>query len=76
YLANGRPVLAQATGFEEVVETGRGLLVFSNMEEAVAGIEEINTDYAAHCRAAREFAQEYLDSSKALPRILEACAAS
>jgi len=76
YLANGKPVLAQATGFEEVVETGRGLLVFSNMEEAVAGIEEINTDYAAHCRAAREFAQEYLDSSKALPRILEACAAS
>jgi len=76
YLANGRPVLAQATGFEEVVETGRGLLVFSNMEEAVAGIEDINSDYAAHCRAAREFAQEYLDSSKALPRILEACAAS
>ena len=75
YLANGKPALAQATGFEEVVQTGRGLLAFSNMEEAVAGIEEINRDYPAHCRAAREFAQEYLDSSKVLPKMLEACAA-
>jgi hypothetical protein len=75
YLASGKPVLAQSTGFERCVPTGRGLLTFRNMEEAVAGVEEINRDYEAHCRAAREFAEEYLDYRKVLPEMLELCMA-
>ena len=75
YLASGRPVLAQATGFEEHLPTGRGLLSFETLDDAAAGVEEIDRDYKSHCRAAREFAEEYLDYRKLLPKMLETCAA-
>lgn len=75
YLASGKPVLAQSTGLERCLPTGRGFLTFRDMEEAVAGVERIDRDYGAHCRAAREFAEEYFDYRKVLPRMLEACAA-
>jgi hypothetical protein len=51
-------------------------MTFSSMEEAVASISAINQDYEAHCLAAREFAQEYLDYRKVLPKMLEACTAT
>jgi len=70
YLASGRPVLVQATGVEDHLPTGKGLLTFSTMEEAVAGIDAMNADYPTHCRAAREIAEEYFDSSKVLSRML------
>jgi hypothetical protein len=73
YLASGKPVLAQSTGFEQHLPTGRGLLSFSTLDEAVAGVEEINRDYAAHGRAARELAEEYLDYRKVLPSMLDLC---
>ena len=73
YLASGKPVLAQSTGFERYLPVGQGLITFSTMEEAVASISAINQDYEAHCLAAREFAQEYLDYRKVLPKMLEAC---
>jgi Glycosyl transferases group 1 len=75
YLASAKPVLAQSTGFERWLPTGRGLLTFADMEEAVEGIERIERDYDAHCRAAREFAEEHLDHRKVLPAFLEACTA-
>ncbi|HLF87847.1 MAG TPA: hypothetical protein VI451_02800 [Anaerolineales bacterium] len=70
YLASGKPVLVQSTGIENHLPTGKGLLTFTTMEEAVAGIEEINRDYSAHCKAAREIAEEYFDSDKVLTKIL------
>ena len=73
YLASGKPVLAQATGFEDHVPTGLGIVAFRSMDEAVAGVKTINADYVSHCRAARDFAEAYLDYRKVLPRILEAC---
>jgi hypothetical protein len=76
YLACGRPVLHQSTGFERQLPTGCGVLSFSTVEEAVARIEEVNRDYGRHCRAARELAAEYLDYRKVLPAILDAAAAS
>jgi hypothetical protein len=75
YLASGRPVLAQSTGFERHLPTGWGLLSFSTTDEAVAGIERINRDYDAHCRAARELAEEHLDYRRVLPRMLDVCTA-
>jgi hypothetical protein len=75
YLATGRPVLAQDTGFSEKLPTGRGLLRFSNMEEAVAGVEEIDGNYPLHMRAARDLAEEYFSSAKWLPMMLDACGA-
>jgi hypothetical protein len=71
YLASGRPVLAQSTGVEGVVPCDRGFVTFDGDEEAVAGVEAINGDYEAHCRAAREFAAEYLDYRKVLPKMIE-----
>ncbi|MBI4524297.1 MAG: hypothetical protein HY695_10860 [Deltaproteobacteria bacterium] len=76
YLATGRPVLAASTGFERWIPTGRGLLTFNTIDEAVEGIAVINADYAAHCRAARGFAEEHLDAGKVLPKMLEACSAN
>jgi hypothetical protein len=73
FLASARPVLAQSTGFEEHLPTGRGLLSFSTLDEAVAGVEEINRDYEGHCRAAREIAEEYLDARKVLAQMIDVC---
>jgi hypothetical protein len=72
YLASGRPVLAQETGFSRHLTTGRGLLAFNSVEEAVPAIEEIRGNYAIHRRAARELAEEYFDSRKVLGRLLDA----
>jgi hypothetical protein len=69
YLASGRPVVAQDTG-SEVPPSGLGLLMFSTPDDAVAAIEEVERDYAGHSRAARELAEEYLDSDRVLPSLL------
>jgi hypothetical protein len=75
YLASGRPVLAQSTGFEQWLPTGRGLLGFADMEQAMAGIEEINRDYDAHSRDAQDFTAAYLDYRTVIPHMLEICSA-
>ena len=70
YLASGRPVLARDTGIGDLYPTGKGLLTFTTLEEAAAGVEEINRDHARHAKAAREIAMEYFDSDKVLERLL------
>ncbi len=71
YLATGRPVVVENTGFSRWMDTGRGVLTFSNREEAIAAIAEIETAYETHCRTAREIAEAYFDSDKVLPSLLE-----
>jgi len=71
YLASGRPALVQDTGFGKHLPTGKGLVTFSTMEEAVRGIESINADCAAHCAAARKLAEDRLSAPKVLQSILE-----
>lgn len=73
YLASGRPVLAEDTGFTERIPTGAGLIAFHNVEEAVAGVAEIDGNYVRHSRAAREMAEDLFDSRKLLPPMLAAC---
>jgi hypothetical protein len=73
YLASGKPVLVQSTGLEEHLPTGKGLLTFRTVEEALAGLEAINGDYLAHCEAARALARKYLDSDLVLRSILDIC---
>jgi len=73
YLASGRPVLAEDTGFTEYLPTGRGLLSFNDPEQALAGVAEIERDYSQHIRAARELAEEYLGSEKWLSYMLCKC---
>jgi hypothetical protein len=74
YLASGRPVLARDTEFSERLPTGLGLVAFRDLEEAVAGVAEIDGHYARHSRAAREMAEEYFDSRKCLAALLSTCA--
>jgi hypothetical protein len=71
YLASGRPVLAQETGFSRFLPTGAGLLAFDTTDGAAAAVEQINRDYRWHCRAARDIAEEYFDSDLVLTRLLE-----
>ena len=56
-------MLAQDTGFSRHLPTGEGLLAFSTLEEAVAGVEEIGARPARHARAARELAEEHFDAA-------------
>ncbi len=71
YLASGRPVLVQDTGFTDWLPTGEGVLAFCNPSEALAGIADINRRYEHHCRQARSIAEEYFDSRKVLTSLLE-----
>jgi hypothetical protein len=70
YLASGRPVLAQDTGLGELYPLGEGLLGFSTLDEAAAGVEAIRSDYPRHAAAARALAEERFDSDKVLTRLL------
>jgi hypothetical protein len=71
YLAAGRPVITQRTGFEKFIPTGVGLLGFDDADEAVEAVREVNRDYARHSRAAREIACEHFDALKLLDEIAE-----
>jgi hypothetical protein len=73
YLASGRPVLAEDTGFSEYLPTGKGLLTFRNLQEAVDGVARIDSDYHKHMHAAREIAEEFFNSGRCLELILGAC---
>jgi hypothetical protein len=72
YLACGRPVLAQDTGFAAFLPCGEGLFSFTTTDDALAGIESINGDYARHARAARSIAVEYFDSRTVLSKLFRA----
>lgn len=71
YLAAGRPVVTQDTGFGTVLPTGRGLFAFRSMDEVLDALDEIRADYGAHCRAAREIAREYFHAERVLAALLE-----
>lgn len=70
YLAAGRPVIMQRTGFKNILPTGCGLFPFSDMDESLAAVEAINSDYARHCRGAAEIAREYFDAGVVLTKLL------
>jgi hypothetical protein len=76
YLASGRPVTAQDTGFGEALPVGEGLLAYSSTADAAAAVTEIERDYDRHRAAARALAEEHLDAAKVLPRLLERLGAS
>jgi len=71
YLASGRPVVLQETGFSNWLSPGKGVISFRTPDEAIAGIEEIQRNYRFHCRAAREMASEFFDSRFVLTSLIE-----
>jgi hypothetical protein len=70
YLASGKPVVVQDTGFSNLFETGTGLISFSNLDEAISAIQKIREDYKLHCRYAREIAQGNFNSDAVLTSLL------
>jgi glycosyltransferase involved in cell wall biosynthesis len=71
YLASGRPVVVQQTGFSQWLEVHRGVVAFGSPAEAVEAIEKVNRDYEAHCRAARVVAEAYFDARLVLTSLLQ-----
>lgn len=72
YLASGRPVILQSTGFEDELPTGKGLWAPRSVDEAAEAIRAVRADYAAHSAAARAIAEEYFDTDVVLPPMLRA----
>jgi hypothetical protein len=70
YLAGGRPVVLEDTGFSEHLPCGRGLFAVRSVNEAVTALEEIDADYDRHSKWAREIAREHLDAGVILSRFL------
>jgi hypothetical protein len=71
YLASGRPVVAQDTGFGSTLPTGEGLFRYETSAQAAAALDAVTADYERHRRAARALAEEHLDSDRVLMRLLE-----
>jgi hypothetical protein len=71
YLASGKPVIAQSTGFENHLPVGKGLFAFRTMDDVLAAVDTIESDYAGACRAAREVAEESLEATRVCRRFLE-----
>jgi hypothetical protein len=71
YLAAGKPVVVQDTGWSEHLPSGDGALCFSTLEEAVRAIEAVVRNYPHHCAAARSYAENHFDAAKVCAELLE-----
>ncbi len=71
YLAAGRPVITQHTGFARHYGSGRGLFGFTTLAEINEAVRAINADYAAHSAAAFEIAREHFEAEKVLAHLLD-----
>jgi hypothetical protein len=76
YLASGRPVIAQNTGFSRFLPVGEGLFAFQSEKDLLECIDNMNGAYARHARAARELAESHFDSDLVLARLLRALGAT
>jgi hypothetical protein len=70
YLAAGRPVITQETVFSKFY-SGKGLFGFRTMDDIVAAVDAIDSDYAAHCRGAREIAEEFFAAEKVVGSLMQ-----
>jgi hypothetical protein len=71
YLAAGRPVITQETGFSKFLPTGKGLFGFRTVEDILTAIDIIESDYAGSCQAARDIAVEYFEAEKVIGSLME-----
>lgn len=76
YLASGRPVVVEDTGFGSLIPTGQGLFAFSDAEGAADAIQTVIADYSSHCSAARGLAEACFDSDTVLGELLETLCSS
>jgi hypothetical protein len=71
YLAAGRPVVTQDTGWSRYYPTGAGLFAFNDAEQATEALRAIEVEPSRHARAARALAEEYFDSRRVLREFLD-----
>jgi len=71
YLAAGRPVVVQDTGFTRRLPHGEGVLAFSDLDGAAAALAAVERDYEAHAEAARAVAAQAFDAQLVLGELLE-----
>lgn len=72
YLAAGRPVITQSTGFDRYVPMGEGLMGFACLEEALAAVKEVCGNYQRHSSKAHEISREYFEATKVIGKMLSA----
>ena len=70
YMASGKPVVIQDTGFTQFIPSGKGLLPFTTLEQASEQIKKAEQDYKFHCTQARKVAQDFFDSKNVLSTLL------
>jgi hypothetical protein len=71
YLALGRPVILQETGWTDFYPHGEGLLPFHDEESARAALEIVAKNPVRHARAAREIAKKYCSAPVVVNQFLE-----
>src|SRR5205823_7093652 len=71
YLAAGRPVITQETGFSKFLPTGKGLFPFTTMENILAAVDEIESDFEGNCYAAQEIAREYFSAERVVGSLMD-----
>lgn len=70
YLAAGRPVINQDTAFGCALPTGKGLFSFRTMDDILAAVDAIESDYEGNCRAARQIADEFFAAEKVVAGLM------
>lgn len=71
YLALGRPVILQETGWTDFYPHGEGLLSFHDEKSAMAALETVGRDPAKHARAARRIAETHCSAPVVVYQFLE-----
>jgi hypothetical protein len=71
YLAAGRPVITQETGFSKFLPNGRGLFGFTTKDDILTALDAVEGDYEGHCRAARDIAREYFAAEKVVGSLMQ-----
>jgi hypothetical protein len=71
YLAAGRPVITQETGFTRHYGRDAGLFGFTSLGEIVEAVKMINADYKKHSRAAVAIARETFEAETVLASLLD-----
>jgi len=70
YLAAGKPVVTQETGWSNYIPSGLGLFAFEDLQTGTEALFEITSDMERHSKAAKDIAFEYFDSNKVLNSLI------
>ena len=71
YLALGRPVILQDTGWSEFYPAQEGLLAFDDEKGAIEALAKVSENPQSHARAARLLAEKYFSAPLVVGQLLE-----